>query len=75
MDKELFQVPISFHIFNRPELTRKVFEEIKKIRPCKLFITADGPRKNIKDDLKHQRFQKKYVKLTTTFKARGAKNI
>ena len=46
MNKELFQVPISFHIFNRPELTRKVFEVIKKIKPSKLFITSDGPRKN-----------------------------
>lgn len=50
MNKELFQVPISFHIFNRPELTRKVFEVIKKIKPSKLFITADGPRKNIAGD-------------------------
>ena len=50
MNKELFQIPISFHIFNRPELTRKVFEVIKKIKPSKIFITADGPRKNIEGE-------------------------
>jgi len=46
MEEELFDVPISFHVFNRPETTRQVFDEIRKIRPKKLFITADGPRAN-----------------------------
>ena len=39
-----FETPILFLIFNRPESTRKVFEEIKKIKPTKFFIAADGPR-------------------------------
>lgn len=46
----LFPVPISFHIFNRPETTRRVFQEIKAIRPSQLFITADGPREGVKGD-------------------------
>ena len=50
MNNTLFQVPIYLQIFNRPDLTRKVFAEIQKIRPLKLFITADGPRKNIIND-------------------------
>lgn len=50
MKNELFTVPISFHIFNRPETTRKVFKEIKRIKPCQLFITADGPRKHVVSD-------------------------
>jgi hypothetical protein len=33
-------------IFNRPETTRRVFAAIKKERPKKLFIAADGPRAN-----------------------------
>jgi hypothetical protein len=33
-------------IFNRPKLTARVFEEIRKARPEKLFIAADGPREN-----------------------------
>ena len=41
-----FQTPILFIIFNRPDTTRAVFEEIKKIKPSRLFIAADGPRKN-----------------------------
>lgn len=31
-------------IFNRPEYTKAVFTEIRKARPKKLFIIADGPR-------------------------------
>ena len=39
-----FQTPILFTIFNRPHETRRVFDEIRKIRPKYLFISADGPR-------------------------------
>ncbi len=35
---------IAFIIFNRPKYTQKVFDEIKKARPQKLFVIADGPR-------------------------------
>jgi hypothetical protein len=31
-------------IFNRPNLTARVFEAVRKSRPEKLFIAADGPR-------------------------------
>lgn len=39
-----FETPILFIIFNRPDNTRKVFEAIRKIRPKKLYVAADGPR-------------------------------
>jgi hypothetical protein len=38
------QTPIAFIIFNRPDLTAQVFQEIAKARPPKLFVIADGPR-------------------------------
>lgn len=50
MKKNLFQVPISFHVFNRPNLTKEVFKKIREMQPSKLFITADGPRKNVLED-------------------------
>ncbi len=40
----LLQTPVLFLIFNRPDTTRRVFEEIRKARPVKLFVAADGPR-------------------------------
>lgn len=36
--------PILFLIFNRPDLTRRVFARIREARPPRLFIAADGPR-------------------------------
>lgn len=36
--------PILFLVFNRPELTRKVFESIREAKPKRLYISADGPR-------------------------------
>ena len=36
--------PVLFLVFNRPETTKLVFEEIKKAKPPRLYIAADGPR-------------------------------
>ncbi|MBU2634595.1 MAG: hypothetical protein KJ674_05120 [Nanoarchaeota archaeon] len=36
--------PVLFLVFNRPGPTKKVFEEIKRARPSKIYIAADGPR-------------------------------
>jgi hypothetical protein len=35
-----------FLIFNKPDETKRVFEEIRKAKPTKLFIAAEGPRDN-----------------------------
>lgn len=39
--------PVLFLIFNRPDNTEMVFEEIRKIKPKYLFVAADGPRQDI----------------------------
>lgn len=36
--------PVAFMIFNRPDLTQRVFEVIAKAKPKQLFVVADGPR-------------------------------
>jgi len=46
MPNTTFHTPILFLIFNRPDTTEKVFEIIRKIKPEKLFVSADGPRAN-----------------------------
>ena len=38
------RTPIAFIIFNRPDLTARVFAEIARARPEKLLVIADGPR-------------------------------
>jgi hypothetical protein len=39
-----FDSPVLFLIFNRLDVTKLTFEEIRRARPKKLFIAADGPR-------------------------------
>src|SRR6478609_2139677 len=39
-------------IFNRPETTRLVFEAIRKAKPTRLYIAADGPREHVASDHK-----------------------
>jgi len=41
-----FITHVLFIIFNRPDTTRVVFEEIRKIKPAKLFVVADYPRED-----------------------------
>lgn len=46
MEKITFSTPVLFVVFNRPDTTSQVFESIRKIKPTKLYISADGPRLN-----------------------------
>ena len=36
--------PVALLIFNRPDTTERVFNEIANVRPPKLLVVADGPR-------------------------------
>ncbi|MFL6088969.1 MAG: glycosyltransferase family 2 protein [Aeromicrobium sp.] len=42
--------PVALFVFNRPDLTGRVFEIIRAAKPRVLFISADGPRANRPDD-------------------------
>lgn len=55
MNDHQFDTPILFVVFNRPETTKPVFEEIRKRRPAFLYIAADGPRQNRPDDIQRCR--------------------
>ena len=46
------KTPVAFLVFNRPEPTARVFEKIRKARPPKLLVVADGPRKDHPEDIK-----------------------
>jgi len=39
-----FSTPILFLIFNRKDVTQRVFDQIKKAKPKYLYVAADGPR-------------------------------
>ncbi|MCF8342708.1 MAG: hypothetical protein K9I82_17155 [Chitinophagaceae bacterium] len=46
----MFNTPVLFLLFNRPDTTEQVFEVIRQVKPVKLFIAADGPRKEREGD-------------------------
>ena len=37
---------VLFIVFNRPEATAKVFDVIRQVRPKRLYVAADGPRRD-----------------------------
>jgi hypothetical protein len=43
-------VSILFLVFNRPDTTAKVFEQIRRYRPARLYVAADGPRRERTDE-------------------------
>lgn len=45
-----FDVPVAIFAFNRPRLTRRVFEAVAERRPKRLFLVADGPRPDCPED-------------------------
>lgn len=45
-----FETPILCIIFNRPDLTFQLFEQLRKIKPKYLYVAADGPREKNETD-------------------------
>jgi hypothetical protein len=50
MKEPRLRTPILFLIFNRPEPTKRTFDEIRRAKPAELYIAADGPREAKLDD-------------------------
>jgi len=44
MSEFQIKTPVVFIIFKRPDTTGRVFDAIRKVKPPKLFLIADGPR-------------------------------
>ena len=44
------QSAVLFLVFNRPDTTRQVFKAIRDAKPPRLYVAADGPRKNRKGE-------------------------
>jgi hypothetical protein len=47
----MLETPILFIIFNRPDTSEQVFNQIRQIQPKQIFIAADGPRVDIPTDV------------------------
>jgi hypothetical protein len=42
----LTKTPVLFLVFNRPDMTQQVFNQIRNTKPSRLYVAADGPRLN-----------------------------
>jgi hypothetical protein len=47
----LFNSPVLFLVFNRPDLVRLSFSRIREYKPAQLFVAADGPRQSVPTDI------------------------
>lgn len=47
---ESFKIPILLLVYNRLSETQQVFQMIKKVKPRKLYIGADGPRVDVEGE-------------------------
>lgn len=47
----MLQTPVLFIIFNRPDTVRNVFEVIRQVKPLRLYVACDGPRKERPDEV------------------------
>ena len=53
--------PVLFLIFNRPDKTQRVFDEIRKAKPQQLFIAADGPRPHMPGEAEKCQITRKII--------------
>lgn len=54
---------VLFIIFKRPDTTRRVFERIREAQPPRLYIAADGPRKDRSDEIEKCKAARKIVEV------------
>jgi hypothetical protein len=60
-NSDIFSTPILFLVFNRFSTTQKVFKEIKKIQPPRIYIASDGPRANISNEFQKVQEIRNYI--------------
>ena len=74
MEEYKLETPVSFHIFNRPQVTERVFNVIRTVKPRYLFVTADGPRENVPQDAEKCRAVRELVEKNIDWKCELYKN-
>lgn len=61
MTLRTLKTPVLLLAFNRPELTNRVFDKIREVKPEKLYVAVDAPRENRKEDVENSLAVKKIV--------------
>ena len=47
----MFDTPVLIINFNRPDITEKILNILRLVKPRKLYLSIDGLEKNIKDKI------------------------
>lgn len=50
-EKSKIDIPVLILFFNRPNMLKRVFEQVKIAKPSKLYLFQDGARENRLDDV------------------------
>lgn len=61
LKKNELTTPVLLLAFNRPELTKLVFDVIRSVRPQKLYVAVDAPREGRPDDVENCNAVKRIV--------------
>jgi len=61
MPSHPLKTAVLFLVFSRPDTTRQVFEQIRKAKPPRLYIAADGPRENVPGEAERVKEVREYV--------------
>ncbi len=60
----MFDTPVLIINFNRPDKTEKILNILRLVKPRKLYLSIDGPRKkNIKDKIQIKKIKKKFQSI------------
>ena len=70
--KSIKKTPVAFIIFNRPDLTKIVFDKIKIYKPSDLLVISDGPRN--KDEKYLCNKSREYIEKNIDWKCNLMKN-
>lgn len=57
----LYEIPVLLVMFTRLDTARLVFDKVREVRPAKLYIAADGPRKGRPDDVEKIARVRQYI--------------
>lgn len=61
MVEERFEIPIVMIVFNRLDTTKKVFRQIQLVKPTKLYIISDAPRRQKEGEFEQVEEVRKYI--------------
>ena len=67
--------PVVLLLFNRPDLTRRLLERVRQIKPERLLVVADGPRSSVLTDAAACEEVQRLVRETVDWGARLDWNV